>query len=134
MNRLNRRAYRSGGWHEMSAPHASVPKHRFSATFAAPYCVRMSMIPRYASPKGVSSARSWNCRRVSSAAGSANGPVSNSASPGTSGSRMAVSQSRFSPLLASVVAIWETPRRAGVDGAERSPSEKLAEKVAEGSV
>ena len=42
----------------MSAPHANAPKHRFSAIFAAPYCVRISMIPRYAKPNGVSSARS----------------------------------------------------------------------------
>ena len=42
----------------MSAPHMNVPKHKFSAAFAAPYWVSMSMMPRYARPKGVSSARS----------------------------------------------------------------------------
>ena len=78
------------------------------------------MIPRYASPKGVSSARSWNCRRVSSAAGSANGPVSKSASHDTSGSVFSPS-SPPSPFV--TVPRGETTPRAGVDGAERSASE-----------
>ena len=74
MNALNRRAYRSGGWHEMSAPQQRALKRQCSAVLRGPYCVRMSMMPRYARPNGVSSARSWNRVRVSSAANVANGP------------------------------------------------------------
>ena len=57
--RRNLLAYLLGGWQDMSAPHPTTyPHQNVSCAFAAVYCVRMSMIPRYASPCGVSSARS----------------------------------------------------------------------------
>jgi hypothetical protein len=49
-------------------PQNNFPKQQFSAFFAAVYSVRMSMMPRYAKPNGVLSARSWKMRLPSSAA------------------------------------------------------------------
>eukprot|EP00740_Mantoniella_antarctica_P015358 CAMPEP_0181371252 /NCGR_PEP_ID=MMETSP1106-20121128/13962_1 /TAXON_ID=81844 /ORGANISM="Mantoniella antarctica, Strain SL-175" /LENGTH=101 /DNA_ID=CAMNT_0023488303 /DNA_START=225 /DNA_END=526 /DNA_ORIENTATION=+ len=81
MNFVKRRAYTSGGWHEMSAPHSKRPKQQFSAALTPVYLVNMSMMPRYATPKGVSNARSWKMRFPSSSAvplkGPANGPLRN---------------------------------------------------------
>ena len=60
--RRNRLAYLLGGWHDISAPQpATYPHQNVSCALTCVYCVKMSMIPRYAKPCGVSSARSWNC-------------------------------------------------------------------------
>ena len=57
--RRNRLAYLLGGWHDISAPQpATYPHQNVSCALTCVYCVRMSMIPRYARPCGVSSARS----------------------------------------------------------------------------
>ena len=48
-------------------PKNNCPKQQFSAFFAAVYSVRMSMMPRYAKPNGVLSARCWKMRLTSAA-------------------------------------------------------------------
>ena len=49
--RRNRLAYLLGGWHDISAPQpATYPHQNVSCALTCVYCVKMSMIPRYAKP------------------------------------------------------------------------------------